>query len=78
MWLKNTAGKADAMLTLSVVTLGTILFKFLFSEMSVGPVTFGQLDGAVIAALLAPTLGSYCARRYTDTVNPKDSDESPK
>lgn len=71
-------GKADTMLTLAMYSLGIILLKFLFSEMSFGPVTFGNLDGSVVAAILAPTLGAYVARRYTDSVNPKDNDESPK
>lgn len=66
-WMLNTKGKQDAMLTLSVASLAVILLKFFLSEMSFGPVVFGQLDGGVIAAILTPTLGAYVARRYTDS-----------
>jgi hypothetical protein len=75
-WIKNPGtGLDDTMLTLAVYSLGVILLKFLGSEMSFGPVTFGNLDGAVVAAILTPTLGAYCARRYTDTVTPKDKND---
>lgn len=65
-WLKNSDGKEDSMLTLGVVSLGVVLMKFFLSDMSFGPVVFGQLDGMVVAAILTPTLGAYVARRYTD------------
>lgn len=71
-WMLNSQGNPDAMLTLGVYSLAVILLKFLGSEMTFGPVTFGQLDGSVVAAILAPTLGAYVARRYTDTLNTKD------
>lgn len=71
-WLKNSQGNEDSMLTLGVVSLAVVLLKFFLSEMSFGPVVFGNLDGAVVAAILTPTLGAYVARRYTDTLNAKD------
>lgn len=71
-WMLNSQGKPDSMLTLGVVSLAVILFKFFLSEMSVGPIVFGQLDGSVIAAILTPTLGAYVMRRYTDSKQ-KDS-----
>ncbi len=73
-WLTNPGNKKpDTMLTLATYSLVVILIKFIFSEITVGPVTFGQLDGAVIAAILTPTLSAYVARRYTEKVksNPK-------
>lgn len=72
-WMKNTSGSEDAMLTLSVVTLGIVLLKFLVSEMSIGSLVFGQLDAGVIAALLTPTLGAYVARRHSDRMQSKDT-----
>jgi len=75
-WITNTNGKPDAILTLSVVTLGVVLFKFFVSEMSFGPIVFGQIDGGTIAALLTPTLGAYVARRYTDANAPKGNDNA--
>lgn len=65
-WLKNSDGKEDSMLTLGVVSLAVVLTKFFLSDMSFGPVVFGQLDGMVVAAILTPTLGAYVARRYTE------------
>lgn len=65
-WFTNTAGKPDSMLTLGVISLGVVLVKFFLSEMSFGPIIFGQLDGLVVASILTPTLGAYVARRYTD------------
>ena len=74
----NSKGSPDAMLTLGVISLGVILLKFMLSEMSFGSVAFGNLDGMVIAAILTPTLGAYCSRRYMDTINPKDKNDTPK
>lgn len=75
-WLTNPGtGKVDTMLTLGVYTVGVVLFKFLVSEMSIGPLVFGQLDGAVVAALLTPTLGAYVARRYSDNQVKDSSNE---
>lgn len=65
-WMLNSKGAPDAMLTLGVVSLGVVLLKFFFSEISIGPVIFGQLDGLVVASILTPTLGAYVARRYSD------------
>jgi hypothetical protein len=80
IWLTNPGtGKIDTMLTLGVYTTVIVLFKFLFSEMSFGPITFGQLDGGVVTALLAPTLGAYVARRYSDNMAAKkDSNDNSK
>lgn len=68
MWIKNSDGKEDSMLTLGCISLGVVLLKFFLSEMSFGPIVFGQLDGMVVAAILTPTIGAYVARRYTDAV----------
>ncbi len=74
-WMKNSNKKDDAMLTLGVVSLGVILLKFFLSDISVGPFVFGQLDGAVVAAILTPTLSAYCARRYTDSKQKDNNNE---
>lgn len=68
--------KPDAMLTLSVYSLGLILFKFILSNMTIGPVVMGQLDYGVVAAILAPTLGAYTARKHSDPI--KDASETNK
>lgn len=67
-WINNSNGTADPMLTLGVVSLGVILFKFLFSEITIGTITFGNLDALVIAAILTPTLGASVANRHSDNL----------
>lgn len=79
LWLTNPGTeKPDTMLTLGVYALGVVLLKFLGSEMTFGPITFGNLDGAVVAAILTPTLSAYVVRRYTDTVKPPVKDDNEK
>jgi len=76
MWMKNSDGKPDSMLTLGVISLGVVLVKFFLSEMSFGPIIFGQLDGMVVASILTPTIGAYVARRYTDAKLSQKEDKS--
>ena len=71
-WLNNTQGKPDATLTLSVISLAVVLVKFFLSEMAFGSIIFGNLDAGVVAAILTPTLASYCFRRHTDANANKD------
>lgn len=70
LWIKNTSGKPDAMLTFAVAGLGVVLTKFLMTGISLTfgghPMDFGTIDGTSIAAILTPTLGAYVARRHTD------------
>lgn len=69
MWIKSpNSGRPDALLTMSVYAVAAILLKFLFSEMNIGPVTFGQLDAGVVGAILASTLGAYVARKHSDNI----------
>jgi hypothetical protein len=74
-WMKNSLGNPDSMLTFGAISLAVVLVKFFLSDMSFGSIKFGQLDGMVIASILTPTIGAYVARRYTDTVNPKDKND---
>ncbi len=77
-WIKNTANKADATLTLAVISLAVVLFKFLLSETTVGPVSTGQLDAGVVAAILTPTLAAYCTRRFSDNKTNSKKDKNEK
>ncbi len=66
--LRNSSGRHDAMLTLSVITLVLILVKVLIAGVTVtvgtGSVMLGTpMDGGLVVALLGPTLGAYVARR---------------
>ena len=84
-WIRNTRGKPDSMLTISMLGFAVVLFKFILSGVNVTlfgyNVNFGTVDAATVAAILTPTLGSYVARRYTDnryvtTENPNTVDVS--
>ncbi len=71
IWLKNSEGKADAVLTLAVISVLFVLFKLLLAgvTITIGSkiVNLGVTPTAdVIGSLLAPTLGAYVARRLTD------------
>lgn len=81
LWIKHPrSGQRDSMLTLSVVSLGVILVKFFLCDMTFGSITFGPLDASVIAAILAPTLTAYVARKHKDAPEApqKDTDEEGK
>ncbi len=76
LWIKNTDGKEDAVLTMAFVAFMVIILKVIFGgvEFSTGEnfsMNFGVVDAGVIAALLTPTLGAYVARRHTDVVRSK-------
>lgn len=70
LWIENSDGKKDTMLSFAVVAFIVILFKVLFggSEWTIGKEVWKILpiDAATIGALLTPTLGAYVMRRYTD------------
>lgn len=71
LMVKNTDGKPDAILTMTVITLTIILLKFAVSGVTFAvdgshSINFGAVDSGVIASLLGPTLGAYVARRYTE------------
>ena len=72
MWIKNTMGRRDAMLTMSILTFFVVTFKILLAGVEVGEVKFGTIDGGLVAAFLAPTLGAYVARRHSDNSTKKE------
>jgi hypothetical protein len=65
-WMRNTEGKEDAVLTMSIVGFVVVLLKVLLTDVTVGQWSFGSIDAGTVAAILTPTLGAYVARRYTD------------
>lgn len=70
IWISNTDGKKDAVLTMTLVGFLSIIGKMLAAgtmiHMATRDITIGGIDGSTIAAILAPTLGAYVARKYTD------------
>jgi hypothetical protein len=70
IWVKNTEGKPDAILTVSLLGFAVVILKLLLSGLSIsvagGTYAFGEIDAGQIAAMLTPTLGAYVSRRYTD------------
>lgn len=70
--LKNSAGRKDAVLTMSVFAMAVVLLKTLLAGVTftiTGDAIFhfGTIDSGIIGALLTPTLSAYVARRYTDS-----------
>ena len=70
MWIRNTDGRKDAVLTFAAMGFFVVILKVLLAGV-VYPwagkvITFGTIDAATIAAILTPTLGAYVSRRYTD------------
>ena len=71
MWIKNTSGKPDAMLTFAllsfaVVTLNILLATFgnvLYGEFSIN---FNPMEAATMTAYLGATFTAYVTRRWTD------------
>jgi len=66
LWIKNTDGKEDAVLTMAVMTMIVVLMKVSLSGVVFMGFNFGTIDASLIASLLTPTLSAYVARRYTD------------
>lgn len=68
--LKNSDGKEDAVLTMSLIGFLIVMVKVLLSGVSltfVGNVySFGEVGADVVASVLGTTLGAYVGRRFTD------------
>lgn len=70
IWIKNTDGKPDAVLTLTLWGFIVVIVKVLLAGtvLTLKSISYkmGDIDAATIAAVLTPTLGAYVGRRYTD------------
>jgi len=81
-WIKNTDGKKDAVLTMTLIGFLTVLVKVLFAgavfDLGVRTVSVGTIDASTVAAILTPTLGAYVARRYTEQKFAVDSNNNGK
>lgn len=70
-WIKNTKGKADAMLTFATISFAVVTVNILLATL--GHFEFGKLkfafegmDSGTMTAYLAATFGAYVTRRWTD------------
>ena len=71
MWIKNTSGKKDAMLTFAFVSFAMVtlnLFLSTFGEIVIGQnkISFEALDTGALTAYLGATFTAYVTRRWTD------------
>jgi hypothetical protein len=81
MWLKNTNGKKDAMLTFAafsflIVTLNVFLSTFGTVAVDNYSVTFQALDGSIMAIYLGSTFTAYVSRRWTDRKYKTDAENT--
>jgi cytidylate kinase len=82
IWIKNTSGKPDAMLTFAflsfaVVTINVLLATFSSISFNGVDITFVQMDAASMTAYLAATFTAYVTRRWTDAKHTgQDSSEN--
>lgn len=70
LWIENSDGQKDTMLTFALAAFMVVLFKVLFggTDWVIGGTTWKILpiDATMVGALLTPPLTAYVARRYTD------------
>jgi C4-dicarboxylate transporter len=71
MWVKNTSGKKDAMLTFATFSFAVVTLNILLStisSLSIGDKVFEfqLMDSAAMATYLAATFSAYVTRRWTD------------
>ena len=82
MWLKNSSGKQDAMLTFATISFAIVSFNILLSSIqelglpSGASISFQILDTGTMTAYLAATFGAYVARKWTDRKYVQSSDDS--
>ena len=68
LWSTESDGTIDVLETAAIYAVAVVLFKFLTSDMALGPVIFSGIDGGTIAAILTPTLGSLVAKKHSDNL----------
>ena len=67
LWITDPdSGRLDVLETIALYSLIVVLAKFSVSEMSIGPLVFGNLDGGTIAAILTPTLGCLTFKKHSE------------
>lgn len=71
MWIKNTDGKQDAMLTFATISFFAVTLNVMLA--TIGQISFGgnvvefqTLDSTTMGVYLAATFTAYVSRRLTD------------
>jgi hypothetical protein len=70
MWIKNTSGKKDAMLTFAVIAFAVVTFNILLATLNsvshgTWNISFEPMEAATLTAYLGATFGAYVSRRWT-------------
>ena len=72
MWIKNSSGRPDAMLTFATISFAIVSLNILLSTiqeiafLSGSSMTFQIMDAGTMTAYLAATFSAYVSRRWTD------------
>lgn len=78
LWIKNTRGKKDAMLTFATLGFALVVTKILFGgnefHLWTQKLVINPIDASTIAAILTPTLGAYVARQHLPVQAEKPAD----
>ena len=84
LWIKNSSGKKDAMLTFATIAFGIVSLNILLSTVQElvfaggQTISFQILDSGTMTAYLAATFGAYVSRRWTDRKFIDSQQESDK
>jgi uncharacterized membrane protein len=78
MWIKNTDGKPDAMLTFATIAFVVVIFNIFlatFGTMTIFgfTISFVAMEAGTMTAFLAPTLMAYVSRRWTSRAYPLET-----
>lgn len=71
MWIKNTEGKPDAMLTFAIISFAVVTLNILLATIgqisfSGNEIQFETLDSSAMGVYLTATFSAYVGRRLTD------------
>lgn len=80
IWIKNSDGKPDAMLTFATISFLIVTVNLLVSTFGTitydgHSIAFQALDSSVMAAYLGATFTAYVSRRWTDRKHPTVSSD---
>ena len=80
MWIKNTDGKKDAMLTFATLAFLTVTVSILLGtlgDVSIAghSIHFTTIDAGVASIYLAATFTAYVSRRWTPAAYEKKEEE---